>query len=66
LTKTPILYVFSTKEREWSAGFDTAQAPAGWRFDEYPTGQHGTKMFAAAPESVERVATWVAQIVARP
>jgi len=59
LGKTPLLFVFSTDERAWSASFQEG-APAAWTFKEYAKGAHGTKMFGAQPESIEKVVSWVA------
>ena len=45
----PAIFTFSTAERAWSV----AQEPGGpstWVFHEYAAGDHGTKMFDAAPE----------------
>lgn len=63
LDAKPILFVFSTEERAWSAGFMGAEAPSSWQFDEYSVGDHGTKLFGVAPESVERVAEWMGSTV---
>jgi pimeloyl-ACP methyl ester carboxylesterase len=59
LSSKPMLFVFSTEERAWSAAFNVEGVSPNWRFDEYGVGDHGTKMFAAAPESVARTAEWM-------
>lgn len=62
LDALPLRFVFSTAERDWSAGFIDG-APAGWVFDEYPAGAHGTRMFQAAPLAVDVVADWLHEVV---
>ena len=57
-----ILFVFSTQERAWSAAF--APGPGPWQFKEYDPGDHGTRMFAARPESVADVASFLASSLA--
>jgi pimeloyl-ACP methyl ester carboxylesterase len=58
----PMLFVFSTAERAWSAGF-SADAPATWRFNEYADGAHGTRMFGAEPSSITDVVQWLNETV---
>ena len=60
LSALPLLFVFSTAERAWSAGFQ-AEAPAPWRFEELDPGAHGTRMFDTRPESMETVADFLAE-----
>jgi pimeloyl-ACP methyl ester carboxylesterase len=55
LDPIPILFVYSTQERAFSAAQQTGAASA-WEFEEYANGDHGTRMFAARSESIERVA----------
>jgi len=62
LDPLPILFVFSTLERGWSAGF-LPGAPSAWRFEEYDPGDHGTKMFEARPESIDVVASFLADVL---
>lgn len=45
----PAVFTFSTAERAWSAALQEG-APMDWRFHEYPEGDHGTRLFTAAPE----------------
>ncbi len=58
----PLLFVFSTAERAWSAAFEPGAA-ATWAFIEYADGAHGTGVFDAVPESVDDVADWMQDIV---
>jgi pimeloyl-ACP methyl ester carboxylesterase len=62
LDPLPILFVFSTLERDWSAGFMPG-APSAWRFEEYDPGDHGTKMFEARPESIDLVVEFLADVL---
>jgi pimeloyl-ACP methyl ester carboxylesterase len=55
----PILFVFSTAEAAWSAQFETG-APSAWQFSEYDPGDHGTRMFTSRPESMDDVASFLA------
>ncbi|MCO4748341.1 MAG: alpha/beta fold hydrolase [Proteobacteria bacterium] len=48
LTSTPAFFTFSTDERDWSITQQERKS-AAWTFFEYPTGDHGTRMFTAAP-----------------
>jgi pimeloyl-ACP methyl ester carboxylesterase len=45
----PAMFTFSTEERAWSVAQEPLD-PGSWAFSEYGAGDHGTKMFAAAPE----------------
>jgi len=45
----PTVLTFSTAERAWSASQESLD-PGTWTFFEYENGDHGTKMFEAAPE----------------
>ena len=63
LDPLPLLFVFSTDERDWSVGFELG-APSTWELDEYPMGAHGTAMLTAVPESVDAVAGFLARTVA--
>lgn len=45
----PAVFTYSTAEAAWSVE-QQAGAPASWSFLEYPSGDHGTHMFTAAPE----------------
>ncbi|MGF1469848.1 MAG: alpha/beta hydrolase [Sandaracinaceae bacterium] len=60
LAPVPLLFVYSTAEREWSASFEDG-APAAWRFLEVPNGAHGTRMFEAVPDSVDDVAAFLGE-----
>jgi hypothetical protein len=51
----PMLFVFSTEERAWSAGYEPG-APSGWMFKEYNPGAHGVGMFMVQPTSMQFVA----------
>ncbi|MGK0359471.1 MAG: pimeloyl-ACP methyl ester carboxylesterase [Bradymonadia bacterium] len=59
LDALPILFVFSTAERGWSAEFAGLMAAPSWQFIEYADGAHGTRMFGAVPESIAAVAEWI-------
>lgn len=59
LDPMPILFVYSTAERAWSAGLMPG-APAAWAFREYDPGDHGTRMFAVQPAAVDAVAEFLA------
>jgi len=66
LDTIPILFVYSSVEAAWSAGFKAGKA-AGWQFIEYSgvtqsTG-HGTYIFGSKPESIDAVAAFVEQVV---
>lgn len=58
LDPLPLLFVFSTMERAWSAQF-TAGASPSWQFEEYPMGDHGTSMFTADPSSIDDVGAFL-------
>lgn len=58
LDPLPLQFVFSTAERDWSAGFE-AGAPATWSFEEYDPGAHGTRMLTTRSESVAAVADFL-------
>jgi pimeloyl-ACP methyl ester carboxylesterase len=45
----PAVFTYSTEERAWSAD-QQALGRAAWVFHEYADGDHGTRMFEAAPE----------------
>jgi len=45
----PAIFTYSTAERVWSVAQQTHD-PGSWAFHEYPGGDHGTRMFDAAPE----------------
>ena len=45
----PAIFTYSTAERDWSVDQQPLD-PGSWSFQEYATGDHGTKMFSAAPE----------------
>lgn len=49
LGPTPAIFTFSTEERSWSVE-QRSLDPGSWSFVEYADGDHGTLMFAAAPE----------------
>lgn len=59
LDALPLLFVFSTAERQWSAGFAGLTAAPDWRFEEFADGAHGTRMFGAVPASIAIVADWI-------
>ena len=48
LPAIPSAFTFSTAERQWSVAQELLD-PGTWQFFEYPTGDHGTRMFSAAP-----------------
>lgn len=54
----PILFVFSTEERAYSAAQE-AGAPSRWVFQEYAPGAHGTRMFDVQPGAIDVVADFV-------
>ncbi|MEQ8276095.1 MAG: hypothetical protein RMA76_24015 [Deltaproteobacteria bacterium] len=54
----PIQFVYSTAERGWSVGYEPNKA-AGWRFDEYTNGAHGTRMFDEVAQSMTDVAAFL-------
>ena len=53
-----ISFVYSGQESFWSASF-TLSAPATWSFNEYNPGAHGTGIFAANPESMDDVVSFL-------
>jgi pimeloyl-ACP methyl ester carboxylesterase len=59
LDPIPILFVYSSAESAWSAGFATAPS-AKWAFKEYANGDHGTRIFTAAPASIDDVSAFLA------
>ena len=59
LDPLPLLFLYSTEERAWSAAFE-ADGSASWRFEEVADGAHGTNMFGAAPATIELVADFLA------
>ena len=50
----PTAFTFSTAERRWSLVQERG-SPDSWVFLEYPDGDHGTDMFAAAPEVTDDI-----------
>ena len=50
--KVPAIFTYSTGERDWSVNQQPLD-PGTWSFQEYAEGDHGTKMFSAAPEVEE-------------
>jgi pimeloyl-ACP methyl ester carboxylesterase len=54
----PAVFTFSTAERAWSVD-QQALDPGSWSFLEYPDGAHGTQMFAAVPEVVDDVSSFL-------
>jgi alpha-beta hydrolase superfamily lysophospholipase len=58
LDPLPILFVYSTAERDFSVAFEPT-APSTWQFLEYEMGAHGTQMFAAVPASMDDVANFL-------
>lgn len=46
--RVPAVFTFSTVERAWSVE-QQESSPSTWVFHEYAEGDHGTKMFTAAP-----------------
>ncbi|MCC6900595.1 MAG: alpha/beta hydrolase [Polyangiaceae bacterium] len=62
LDPMPIQFVFSPAEGAWSQGYQKG-APATWRFEALDPGDHGTKMFDANAESIERVAGFLAEVL---
>jgi pimeloyl-ACP methyl ester carboxylesterase len=49
LPPIPAIFTYSTEERAWSEA-QRALDPGDWIFHEYPEGDHGTRMFDAAPQ----------------
>lgn len=49
LPSMPAIFTYSTAERAWSEA-QRPLDPGSWAFHEYPNGDHGTRMFDAAPE----------------
>ncbi len=47
--QAPAAFTYSTAERAWSVDQQPLD-PGGWAFFEYSDGDHGTKMFDAAPQ----------------
>lgn len=58
----PAIFTYSTAERDWSVG-QQGIADDVREFHEYPAGDHGTKMFAAAPEVADDLVSWVSTVV---
>ncbi len=58
LDALPIQFVFSTAERSWSAGKQSAAA-ASWTFEEYDPGDHGTRVFNVQAPSIAKVADFL-------
>jgi hypothetical protein len=58
----PILFVFPTVESAWNQTYEVG-APSAWVFAEYDPGAHGTLMFTAAPESIDKVASFLADVL---
>lgn len=56
----PAIFTFSTAERAWSVE-QQAGGPAAWEFVEYPTGDHGTLMFDAAPQVAADIDAFLAE-----
>ena len=54
--ETPRAYMHTLK----IAIADPSREPGGWSFEVYAPGDHGTRLFAAAPESMDRVVTFLA------
>lgn len=55
----PAVFTFSTEERAWSVA-QQAFGHSSWTFHEYARGDHGTLMFAAAPEVTSDLVTFLA------
>lgn len=49
LAPTPSFFTYSTDERAWSVDQQSHDS-GNWTFLEYPSGDHGTRMFDAAPQ----------------
>lgn len=61
MTSLPAVFTYSTAERDWSEdqrGLD----PGTWVFHEYAGGDHGTRMFDAAPEVVDDLVAFFADL----
>jgi pimeloyl-ACP methyl ester carboxylesterase len=54
MAKVPVMFVFSTEERAWSAQFQS-NAPAPWKFLECNPGEHGTNMFKVRPNTADDI-----------
>jgi len=61
---TPAIFTYSTAEQAWSVGAQ-AHDPGTWAFEEYPTGDHGTLMFSAAPEVSDDLIAFFRTVLAR-
>jgi pimeloyl-ACP methyl ester carboxylesterase len=62
LGPVPAIFTFSTEERSWSAAQESLD-PGTWSFVEYSNGDHGTLMFAAAPEVSDDLVGFFADVV---
>lgn len=60
LDSLPILFVFSTAERQWSAAFQ-AGAPGAWVFQEYDPGDHGTRMFQVQGDAITLASDFIVE-----
>lgn len=58
----PAVFTYSTEESEWSLA-QVALDPGTWVFHEYPDGDHGTKMFDAAPEVADDLDAFFAGVL---
>lgn len=58
LGDVPAVFTYSTAERAWSVAQQPLD-PGTWEFREYPEGDHGTRMFAAAPEVEEHLESFL-------
>ncbi len=54
----PTVLTFSTAERDWSVAQEPLN-PGSWSFLEYASGDHGTKMFEAAPEVADDLLSYL-------
>lgn len=57
--EVPAVFTFSTEERAWSVTQQGLER-ASWVFHEYPSGDHGTQMFRAAPEVADDLVAFLA------
>lgn len=58
------VFTYSTAERAWSED-QRPLDPGTWVFQEYAEGDHGTRMFDAAPEVADDLLAFYGPFVAR-
>jgi hypothetical protein len=60
----PAVFTYSTDERLWSVAQQSSD-PGSWVFHEYPQGDHGTRMFTAAPDVSDDLVSFFRGALAR-